>query len=477
MNEKKNPIKTMKISMKTKLAAAFTLIAVILCFIGALFIIGGGSMIAENRQKRSLRSAVLSRAESISEKKLIPSSIPSENGISFAVYTKEGKLLIGDPLRSDDGADPLPDSKHFTEITSGGKKYFVFDKKCSLGKSDGKKVSVYLRGYINYPESGEVMSARALSAAITIPTAVILLCIAAYLAAKKILSPLGKLQNATNAIISGDDLSKTIRTGDNHDEVYELTCTINEMLARLSRSFENEKQFISDASHELRTPTSVISAQCELLKTSDTPPTAEEYSQAIDLIARQSERMKRLVLELLELSRIDRGKVEKRFESCDMSRLVSLVCDEQKELHADSTITLTADIEPKIFADVNSSLIIRLATNLISNAYQYGKDGGHINVSLSIERPLNTLVAELVVEDDGIGISKENLPKIWERFFRAEKSRSDTGSSGLGLTMVKWIAGYHDGSVRVESTLGKGSKFTADIPISHKSQTAASESK
>lgn len=176
--------------------------------------------------------------------------------------------------------------------------------------------------------------------------------------------------------------------------------------------------------------------------------------------------MKRLVLELLELSRIDRGKVEKNFEKTDVSRLVSVVCDEQRELHTDSSITMNADIDPQIIAEVNPSLYIRLATNLISNAYQYGKSGGHVNVTLGVSKlPGRSAALELAVEDDGIGIAGDQLSKIWERFYRVDNSRSDTGSSGLGLTMVKWIAGYHDGSVRAESTLGKGSKFTVTIPM------------
>lgn len=200
--------------------------------------------------------------------------------------------------------------------------------------------------------------------------------------------------------------------------------------------------------------------------TADETPSTDEYKVAIETVARQAGRMKRLVLELLELSRIDRGKVEKNFEKTDVSRLVSVVCDEQRELHADSNITLNADIDPQITAEVNPSLYIRLATNLISNAYQYGRTGGHVSVTLGVSKlPGRSAALELAVEDDGIGIAGDQLPKIWERFYRVDNSRSDTGSSGLGLTMVKWIAGYHDGSVRAESTLGKGSKFTVTMPM------------
>lgn len=464
MTEKKSP----KITIKLRLSIGFTLIALIFSAIACLATFGGGAVIADDKVKRPLRETVTDIAAEIKADKKLPATLDSgSDGLTLAIITKSGELKVG-TFPETLGLQPVPDSKTFFKVKdSEGTEYFIYDKKISIEKNSKKHV-YYLRGYALAPTSDEVSSTMITVAVIAMPCALLGIAFSAYILSKKLLAPLDRLSAATNAIIDGKDLAKNLPSGKNHDEVWELTQMVNAMLERLDKSFESEKQFISDASHELRTPTAVILAQCELLMTADETPTTDEYKSAIETVARQAGRMKRLVLELLELSRIDRGKVEKNFEKTDVSRLVSVVCDEQRELHADSDINITmkADIDPQIIAEVNPSLYIRLATNLISNAYQYGRAGGHVLVTLGVSKlPGRAAALELAVEDDGIGIAGDQLPKIWERFYRVDNSRSDTGSSGLGLTMVKWIAGYHDGSVRAESTLGKGSKFTVTIPL------------
>lgn len=459
MTEKKSH----KITIKLRLTIGFTLIALVFSALACLATFGGGAMIADDRVKRPLRETVTDIAAEIKADKKLPKTIDSgRDDLTLAIITKEGELKVG-TFPETLGLQPVPDSKTFFKVEdSEGTDYFIYDKKISIDK----KHVYYLRGYAQAPTDGEVKTTMITTAAIATPCALVGVALFAYILSKKLLAPLDRLSAATNAIIDGKDLVKNLPSGKNHDEVWELTQMVNAMLDRLDKSFESEKQFISDASHELRTPTAVILAQCELLMTADETPTTDEYKAAIETVARQAGRMKRLVLELLELSRIDRGKVEKNFEKTDVSRLVSVVCDEQRELHADSDIRMKTDIDPQIIAEVNPSLYIRLATNLISNAYQYGRSGGHVSVTLGVSKlPGRSAALELAVEDDGIGIAGDQLPKIWERFYRVDNSRSDTGSSGLGLTMVKWIAGYHDGSVRAESTLGKGSKFTVTIPM------------
>ena len=136
------------------------------------------------------------------------------------------------------------------------------------------------------------------------------------------------------------------------------------------------------------------------------------------------------------------------------------MCDEQEEIH-DENITLNRKISENITVNGDRALLARLCINLISNAYRYGKNGGSIIVFLDVKDGM----AVLSVTDDGIGISAENLPKIWERFFQAEPSRTDGSGMGLGLSMVKWIAECHGGSVNAESEQGKGSCFTFKMPV------------
>ena len=169
--------------------------------------------------------------------------------------------------------------------------------------------------------------------------------------------------------------------------------------------------------------------------------------------------MSKLISELLMISRMDKNTVKLNFESVDISELVTFVCDEQREIH-DESITLNTEIENGITAEADRFLLVRLFINLISNAYQYGKEGGNINVRL-FEKDGNIVFS---VQDDGIGISEKDIPKIWERFYQADSSRTDNGSMGLGLSMVKWIANCHGGEITVKSELGMGSTFTFTFP-------------
>lgn len=143
-----------------------------------------------------------------------------------------------------------------------------------------------------------------------------------------------------------------------------------------------------------------------------------------------------------------------------MGELAEFVCDEQADIHSGGSITLHKNFENNVIVKGDRYMLARLCINLVSNAYSYGRDGGNITVSVS-HRDGN---AVLSVADDGAGISKEDLPKIWERFYRADPSRTDNGGAGLGLSMVKWIAQYHGGTVSAESELKCGSVFTFTMP-------------
>ena len=233
------------------------------------------------------------------------------------------------------------------------------------------------------------------------------------------------------------------------------------MFGRLEKSFEAERQFTSDASHELRTPTAVIMAQAEYgLELADNE---DEYREALEVIKRQAERMNDLINRLLFFTRLDQGTEPVNMEEVNLSQLTSDICAEQQMIKY-SNITLSADIEPDIAAITDRNLFTRLLNNLCSNAYKYGKPDGSIKVSL---KRLDDR-AVLSVADDGIGISEENLEKIWNRFYQVEPSRNEDaggGGIGLGLSMVKRIAVLLGGEVSVESTLGKGTIFSFSMRL------------
>ena len=240
-----------------------------------------------------------------------------------------------------------------------------------------------------------------------------------------------------------------------------ITISFDDMLSELEEVFRREKQFTSDVSHELRTPVGVILAQCEaILSNADF---TEEQKEPVRMIERKAKVMADMISQLLFLSRADQGRQPLQREWINVSELTEMAAEEQQMLsdNAGRGIQIETRIEPDICASVDETLYIRMLTNLLSNAVRYSQDNGVVEVSL--ERKEENIIG--TVEDHGCGISKTALPHIWERFYRADESRTEEGHSGLGLSMVKWIAEVHGGSVSVESREGEGSRFLFQIPV------------
>ena len=167
---------------------------------------------------------------------------------------------------------------------------------------------------------------------------------------------------------------------------------------RLERSFEVERQFTSDASHELRTPVAVILAECDSLDHGQ--PTEEDYRQSVDVIRRQGQQMSRLIGQLLHITRLEQGTQKLQLETADLSQLVEVLCEEQAHLAPEGT-TLAVHTQPDLLVNGDVTWLYRLLTNLISNAYRYGKPNGHVWVDLRREGQW----AVLSVRDDGSGIA------------------------------------------------------------------------
>ena len=197
-------------------------------------------------------------------------------------------------------------------------------------------------------------------------------------------------------------------------------------------------------------------AQCE--STREKPRSVEEYQEALEVINRQGRRMSGLIRDMLDFTRLE-GKAESFVkETVDLSELTASVCEDMA-LDQRRGILLESEIQSGISAEGNRSLLTRLVVNLISNAYRYGKENGHIWVRLKEDEQQ----IRLTVSDDGIGIAKEDQEKIFSRFYQVDVSRTGRGS-GLGLSMVRQIAQFHGGEVSVVSTLGQGSTFIFTLP-------------
>lgn len=284
------------------------------------------------------------------------------------------------------------------------------------------------------------------SAVYILPFFVIVAAVGAYIISKKTVAPIEKITESAHEISTGNDLSKRLETDKAPYEISNLSETFNDMFERLQTSFENEKRFTSDASHELRTPLAVIKAECEYALSDNADD--EERLQALESIEEQADKMTSLVQSLLSVTRAEQGLSRFALEEANLSELVEGVCNKFK---SSKNIKLTTDIDNNIVIKLNSSLMTQLVENLISNADKYGRENGVINVKLYSEKDKTVLS----VRDNGIGISEDDLPKIWNRFYRADASRSETEGFGLGLALVKKIAEIHSAECVAESEIDK----------------------
>lgn len=383
--------------------------------------------------------------------------IRSVNGIVCSLYDEKGNILYGENiLYKTDGAFSFGEGEVKTEKDKNGNKHYYFDKKIVLKNGE----ILWLRGCIDADYgSSRINSIINLSLWI-IPVLVLISLFGGYLVARKALKPIEKISESAESIHEGNDLTKRISLSDTSSEVKSLSDSFNRMLDRLEASFKSEQQLTGDVSHELRTPVSVIMSQCEFSLEKDRE--GEDYRDALKLILRQSRKMSSMINDMLSFSRLERREKDESFSDINMSEIISGVCEDMA-LIQDRNIILHSDIQSSIFINGDIELISRLAVNLISNAYRYGKENGNINVSLSYASGM----AKFAVRDDGIGIKDEDKDKIWDRFFRADKSRSEKGT-GLGLSFVKEIARLHSGKLSVESIFGEGSTFMFEVPAVHR---------
>ena len=293
------------------------------------------------------------------------------------------------------------------------------------------------------------------------PLLMLIAALGGYIMSKRSFRPVREMTATAEEISRDADLSRRIELDDGHDEIYQLGRTFNSMFDRLEKSFNDEKQFTSDASHELRTPLAVIISQ------SDYALEDESYREkALQVINREARRMSGLVDRLLTFARSDSGRLTMENEDIDLSALCEDIAEQQSYLAEERGVTVEADVQPGIHVTGDETMLIRIILNLTDNAMKYGvaEDGtGTVRLSLNREQCDDAEMACCSVEDSGPGISQEDMEHIWERFFRADRSRSSEGY-GLGLSMVRWIAQCHGGRAEAESVPGEGSIFTVVLP-------------
>lgn len=377
------------------------------------------------------------------------------NDVSTGLYSGKSELLYGENPIYEDRNVPGFDSSAGSEKEYRHGSYLIYDKLLDLALPSGEEL--WIRGVVSTGPLTAQLDGISRLLLLILPILAAAGIALTYMLTGRTLKPLRKMTEAASGISEGKDLTARIDIPDSGDEVGRLSKAFNEMLDRLERSFEAERQFTSDASHELRTPTSVILAQSEYILEKDR--SAEQYREGFEVVLRQARRMKSLVDDMLDYTRLTGDPERYTKEPVDLSALAVETCSSM-ELVAEKGISLETEVEEGIVIDGNRLLLTRFLQNLISNAYRYGNEGGTTRVKLV----RNGGKAVLSVSDNGIGIPADDLPKIFDRMFRSDRSRTE-GGTGLGLPMVKQIALFHGTDVEVTSREGEGTTFTAAFDI------------
>lgn len=443
----------MKLSVKAKVAAAVTAFTVLLTAI----VLGGVLSMVSATITQGAEDNLRAVSKEVKKQLLVedgmveaPEAVLVQGGVYTAVYSKDEHFLCGYmPSANLDTLD-----FEFGKTRSWGK-WLVLDRKAEV-EGFG---AVSLRSVTNIEQLDNAVRKMRILALGGLLVIAVASALGSYLIVRRCLRPLDTINSTAAGIQEGTDLSLRIPLESTHDEFHALGSTFNAMLDRLEQSFGKERRFTDNASHELRTPVAVMLSEADYALEEGRSP--QEQRDALVKIREQALYMSELTGQLLALARADRGASRLQMEELDFSELCEMVGETGAELAAEQGIALSTAIEPGIRVSGDTALLMRMVLNLVENAVRYGRPGGHIRLELCSEDGC----ARGCVADDGIGISEEHLPHIWERFYQVDRSRSGASSgAGLGLSMVEYIARVHGGSVSCQSTLGEGSCFCWSIP-------------
>jgi signal transduction histidine kinase len=290
---------------------------------------------------------------------------------------------------------------------------------------------------------------------ISLPLLLLLASVGGWWMSARALAPVDRITREADSISIGN-LSARVPVPATKDELHRLARTLNEMLGRIEAAVLRMTQFTADASHELRAPLTLIRTAADFSLRGER--SREDLVEAMRKIARESARSTNLVDNLLVLARADFAADPIELRDVDLVRIAQWAHDEMRLAAQEKQIDLTLQApEESLRVKGDEDSLIRLIVILLDNAVKYTNPGGRVGMEVR----LNGSDAEVSVTDTGIGIDSEQLPRIWDRFWRADKVRSRSmGGAGLGLSIAREIATRHGGVVEAESALGRGSRFS-----------------
>lgn len=267
------------------------------------------------------------------------------------------------------------------------------------------------------------------------------------------------MTDIAKSIANSKDLKKRVDVSDHPDELSNLEEALNDMLAKLENSFTRQKQFVSDASHELRTPISIIKGYLDILdewgKEDNTL-----LDESIQSMKEETYHIKKLIENLLFLARADQEQLVVSYEEIELDNIIKKLIRDTKMIAGKRTVK--CDANEAVIINGDKELILQMLRSLVENCIEYTEKNGEITINLYKEK--NYALIHII--DDGIGICAKDIERIFDRFYRVEEARTkDSGGSGLGLSLVKKIVDIHNGRINVTSELGKGTKMSVYMPL------------
>jgi heavy metal sensor kinase len=297
---------------------------------------------------------------------------------------------------------------------------------------------------------------------IAIPLAILLAGAGGYLMARRSLSPVVAMSTQASRIGS-DTLNERLVVRNPRDELGQLAASFNELLDRLNQSFERQRRFVADASHELRTPIAILCGEAEVALRQQ-QRTGQEYRESLQILQEEAIRLKHIVEDLFTLARADAGQHPLAIQEFYLDELAAECSRNVRTLASAKEIAVSFESQGELPIHADESLLRRMLLNLLDNAIKYTPRGGTVSLRCGSDNGWY----RLDLTDSGQGVPEELQSRIFERFFRVDKARrrgeSDSGGAGLGLSIASWIASTHGGTIELTRTRSPGSTFTVLLP-------------
>jgi two-component system, OmpR family, sensor kinase len=448
---------------------------------GALVLFGAASYVGLERYlQKSLDESLVKQARSIGDVLIVNINqsgedyvnneitehySPEINGRFIRVTRADGKQIFISGLPKDGTFDParvpppqLPVLRAFSHEVEMSDGHELLLHALPYESRDGARFLIEVAAPYNQIES--VLRGLLLTFGLGLPLIVALAISGGYVLMRRALRPVDEIRQKA-AQITSRNLSERLPVVHTGDELERLATDLNRMIERLEESFQQINRFSADASHELRTPLTVLQGELESIARNSSNLPAE-IRDTIGSALEETHRLTKIVENLLAISRLEAGDARKQRERLDFAELARNTADQMRLLAEEKHIHLDCNGAEAVEVDADPARLKQVVVNLLDNAIKYTPESG--KVSISVMKQDGRAVFEIA--DTGIGISPDDLPHIFDRFYRADKARSrQMGGTGLGLSIVRSICLAHEGQVKVESIEGQGSVFHIQLPL------------